>query len=91
MLSLRQFPQHLRVADFPTASGAIADLLLRALAVRVATRGAGFARADLPPLEPDAAFERRWQMPLDDIHTTDAARIERSSRRRRFAPPLVSV
>jgi GT2 family glycosyltransferase len=92
LLSLRQFPQHLRVGAFPTANGAVADLLLRALAVRVATRGAGFARAVVPPAPPDPAFEERWGMPLAGIHTTDAARIEP------FlipppvgAPPLVSI
>ncbi len=76
LLALRQFPQHLRVADLPSANGAIADLLLRALGERVATRGVGSALGELPALEPDAEFERLHGMPLRDVHVTDAARIE---------------
>ncbi len=64
LLSLRKFPQHHRLNDFPTLDGAIADFLIRAIEFRAGIRGAGRAIARVPEQCTDAEFERVHGMPI---------------------------
>ncbi len=92
LLSLRAFPQSLRVGAFASPDAALADLLLRALDVRAVTRGAGFAFAEPPPREPDAQFEAEWGFSLAEISITDPERIVPFvGPKPHVAPPFVSV
>jgi len=80
LLSLRQFPQHLRLGDFPTLDEAVADLLVRAIDERVVTRGAGAALGVLPPASGGSEFVR-----------VDPAFVESRLAARPRATPLVSI
>ncbi len=92
LLSLRTFPAHLRLAEFATLDGAVADLCMRALRERVATRGASSTIARLPDRAEDARFRERWGMPLAGIASTDVAQIEALiAPPPKGDPPLVSV
>jgi GT2 family glycosyltransferase len=93
LLSLRKFPQHMRLSsEFESLDGAIADLLLRALELRFGTRGLDRRVADLPAVRADAAFEAKHGMPLASVLTTDAEAIEARLRaRKRKARGLVSI
>jgi len=92
LLSLRAFPQGLRLGAFARPDAAVADLLVRALDVRAVTRGAGFARAIPPPVAPDPAFEAAWGFPIAEIFLTDPERIEPFLGPKPFAVrPLVSI
>lgn len=92
LLSLRKFPAHLRLEDFPTLDGAVADFLIRAIGVRAGTRGSAMALGALPPVAEDAAFAQRHGMPVRDALSKDPALVESAIRRapgRR--PGLVSI
>jgi GT2 family glycosyltransferase len=77
LLALRQFPADLRLREASTLDGAIADLLLRAIRLRLATRGAGRAIAALPPQGHDPVFETAQGMRLPGIYTLDPSEVER--------------
>jgi GT2 family glycosyltransferase len=92
LLSLRMFPQHLRLGEFATLDGAVADLTLRVLRERVAARGVAGPIATVPPLAADDPFERAWNMPLAEVHSIDPARAEvLLTPPQKADPPLVSV
>ncbi|MBV8245129.1 MAG: glycosyltransferase family 2 protein [Candidatus Eremiobacteraeota bacterium] len=80
LLSLRQFPQHLRVRQMDTLDGAIADFLIRSLEFRRGVRGAAFALGDVPAVAKDASFEAVHGVPLTAVLTTDPGPIESALR-----------
>jgi GT2 family glycosyltransferase len=81
LLSLRKLPQHVRLdTDFDTLDGAMADLLLRAVDLRLGTRGVDRRVAQLPPLSPDARFEERHGMTVADVLTSASGAIEKRLR-----------
>jgi GT2 family glycosyltransferase len=92
LLALRKFPQHLRLDDFPTLDGAVADLLVRAVAVRAGVRQSSKALGELPAVSNDAAFEQRHGLKLREALSPDPVLVERAIRTapgRR--PGLVSI
>jgi GT2 family glycosyltransferase len=92
LLSLRTFPQHLRLGAFARLDAAVADLTLRVLREHVATRGAGAPIASVPSLDGDDEFRRAWDMPLAEIRSLDPARAEALlAALPKGEPPLVSV
>ena len=92
LLSLRQFPQHLRLRDFDTLDGAVADLLLRAIDILRGTRGVGRPIATLPPVAMDSSFEAVHGMPVAAVLVDDRDVIEERLRRRVRKPRgLVSI
>ncbi|MBV8197489.1 MAG: glycosyltransferase, partial [Candidatus Eremiobacteraeota bacterium] len=86
LLSLKQFPQHVELRDFDTIDGAVADLLLRAVAYQRGTRGASFALGTVPPAGNDPAFEAAWGRPLSAVFDTDPAAAETMLRARPVPP-----
>lgn len=68
LLALRRFPQHIRMREFDTLDGAVADLLVRALdELHLGTHGAARRIAALPPATQDAAFEKTYGYALHDV------------------------
>jgi GT2 family glycosyltransferase len=86
LLALRLLPAHMRLAELSTLNGAVADLLLRALPLRLVTRGAGRVVAELPPPSHDRSFEAAQHMGLPAILIDDALAIERY-----LVPPAPNV
>lgn len=77
LINLRRFPQHVRLDDrFETLDGAIADLLLRGVDLRLGTRGVDRSVATLPPIATDRAFEAVHGFPLRDVFRTGEGAIE---------------
>jgi GT2 family glycosyltransferase len=95
LLSLRKFPQHHRLHDFPTLDGAVADFLMRGVEFRAGVRGASKAIAAVPPLHADPEFERVQGMPLDDAVTVNLPALEQrlalSPRRRNGLVSIVML
>jgi GT2 family glycosyltransferase len=81
LLRVSKFPQHLRLRDFPTLSGSVADLLIRALELRVGTRGSSVRLGDLPALDADEQFEHEHRMPIDAAVTAGGPMIEAALRK----------
>ncbi|HKE37129.1 MAG TPA: glycosyltransferase family 2 protein, partial [Candidatus Baltobacteraceae bacterium] len=92
LLSLKRFPQHLSLGDFPTLGGAVADLLLQTIQLERGTRGVRSPIASLPPVAGDPLFERMHGMALAGVFDTDPLTVERVVRKR-LAPSrgLVSI
>ncbi len=80
LLHAMKFPQHLRLGDFPTLNGALADFLIQGIGVRAGTRGAAHPIAQLPALEEDAQFEQIHGMRLSQAIAADSNLIERALR-----------
>lgn len=77
LLSLRRFPQHVRLDDrFGSLDGAIADLLLTGVDLRFGTRGVEHRVAGLPDVVEDAAFERIHGFALRDVFRPGTGAIE---------------
>jgi GT2 family glycosyltransferase len=92
LLSLRKFPQHHRLRDFPTLDGAIADFLIRAVEFRSGVRGAASAIARVPEQCADKEFERTHGMPLSAAVAVNVPALEeRLARSPRRRPGLVSI
>jgi len=92
LLSLRKFPQHHRLNDFPTLDGAIADFLVRGLEFRAGIRGAGRAIARVPEQCTDAEFERVHGLPIARaVAQNPAAAEERLADSPRRRKGLVSI
>lgn len=81
LLSLRKFPQHLRIEDFPTIGGAIADFLVRSISVRAGTRICVEAPAKLPAPREDEQFEQRYGVRLSKAGLMDPQFVESAIRR----------
>lgn len=81
LLQLSQFPQHLRLGDFPTLDGAVADLTIRALDARTGTRCAGFGLGDVPPASSDERFESLHGLPVAQAISSGREAIEAAFRR----------
>lgn len=78
LLHLAQLPQHLRLDDFDTLDGAVADLLMRALDVRAGVRGAAFALGDVPPCAQDERFAQRHGCTLEQMYEAGPEQFERA-------------
>jgi len=92
LLSLFWFPQHLRLRDFATLDGAIADLLLRVLELERGTRGVSRHIATLSPPVEDESFERAHGIRLRDVFNCDSSEIERRlGKREKRSRGLVSI
>ncbi len=92
LLSLRQFPQHLRLRDFDTLDGSVADILLRAMDIERGTRGVSRAIAALPAAASDAAFRRAYGMDVAGVLVDDRDAVEARLRARVRKPRgLVSI
>ncbi len=92
VLSLRKFPQHLRVEQFPTVDAALADLLIRAICARGGTRACATPAGELPQVADDAEFARRYGMRLADAESTNPKLVEDAIRRATGRRPgLVSI
>ena len=83
LLSLRKFPQHLRVESFPTIDGALADFLIRAISVRAGTRACAMTSTQCPQRDDDAEFRRRYGMGLADAASANPRLVEDTIRRSR--------
>ncbi|MHB8153277.1 MAG: glycosyltransferase [Bacillati bacterium] len=92
LLSLRHLPAHLRLGDFETFDGAVADLLLRALELERGTRAASPVVAQLPPCSEDSVFERVHGMALRQVFASNPPVLEERLRPPRpSGHPLVSI
>ncbi len=92
LLSLRNIPQHLRLRDFDTVDGAIADLMLRSIPGYVGVRGGSVRAAQLPPCAHDAAFVAEYGREIASLLTTDPQPIEEYLRALpKPQRPLVSI
>lgn len=92
LLRLASFPQHLRLEDFPTLSGALADLLIRSIGAGAGTHGSAVRLGELPELKDDDEFTRRHGIALQDAIASDPSLVEnaiRNARGRRAG--LVSI
>lgn len=76
LLSLFAIPLHLKLANFDSIEGSVADLLLRLLPLGYGTRGAGRAIAKLPPLPIDRAFQEKHHRSLAELADTDPLAME---------------
>lgn len=76
LLALREFPQHLRLRDFDSLDGAVADLLIRATELRRGTRGAGHAIGKLPAVSDDVRFLKERGMSVRSVLSIDPTLIE---------------
>jgi GT2 family glycosyltransferase len=81
LFALRQFPQHLRLEDFDTLDGAVADLLMRVIELERGTRVAR-AMGTFPAAPHDASFERRHGIALSGALDTRSATVETILRER---------
>jgi len=92
LVRLSKLPQHLRLEAFPTLGGAVADLLIRAIATGVGTHGSAMHLGDVPAMEDDVQFCERHGISLAEATRCDASLVEaaiKNAPRRR--PGLVSV
>lgn len=92
LLALRKFPQHLRVEDFPSIHGALADFLIRAISAGTGSRRCADLAGSFPPAGDDEAFTGRHGLRLTEALSPDPELVERSIRNgagRR--PGLVSI
>lgn len=76
LLSLRYFPQHLRVRRCETLGASVADLLLRGRELHLSVRAAAFAIASVPALEPDARFAQLHGMQPADVLSGETLLLE---------------
>jgi len=92
LLSLRHYPQHLELREADTLGGAVADILLRAVSMGRATRGARESLGELPPCADDEWFRRQHARPLSSIFDTNVRSVEAALRSREVARRgLVSI
>ncbi|HKU69055.1 MAG TPA: glycosyltransferase family 2 protein [Candidatus Baltobacteraceae bacterium] len=82
LLRLAKLPAHLRLEEFPTLSGSLADLLVRALQAGAGTRGSAIALGELPELDDDPLFARQHGVSLRGAVSNDLARVEAALRAR---------
>lgn len=80
LLHLQKFPAHLRLGDFETLDGAVADFLIRGVEARVGTRGAARPLARLPDLARDASFRAVHGFDVQASLSPDASLVERRLR-----------
>jgi GT2 family glycosyltransferase len=92
LVKLTAIPQHLRLRDFETLDGALADFLLRAVDFELGTRGARHAVARVREPLDDPGFERTHGMRVRDVLTTDLELVAKRFRERpRNRRGLVSI
>jgi len=83
LLRLSRFPQHLRLRDFSTIGGAVADLLIRAAAESGnGTHGSALALGQLPEVEDDTEFQKQHGITLVDALSQDPGLRENLVRKR---------
>lgn len=76
LLKLSKFPQHLRLEEFPTVCGSVADFLIRGLEAGAGTHGSAIALGDVPPIEDDPTFAERHGLSLREAVSPDISLIE---------------
>lgn len=93
LLRLSRFPQHLRLRDFPTVGGAVADLLIRtALEAGNGTHGSALALGALPEVQDDVQFQQVHGVALAGALSHDSRAREALLRKREGRRPgLVSI
>ncbi|MEO6912892.1 MAG: glycosyltransferase family 2 protein, partial [Candidatus Baltobacteraceae bacterium] len=77
LLSMRHFPQHMRLDSFGSLDGALADFTLRAIPLRLGTRGVARDLGSLPEVADDKSFEAKYGEPISAAITADLAKAER--------------
>lgn len=82
LLALARIPAHIELRDGATLDGAVAELLLRELALERGTRGVPRALGQLGPVTEDAEFARAQGMELRAIFDTSTEAVERVLRAR---------
>ena len=73
-----RYPQHERLAESDTIDGAVADFLIRGIALRAGVRAANAPLAEVPHPPADAVFERRHGIALPEACDAGRDRIERA-------------
>lgn len=76
LIALAKFPQHERLAPMESLDGAVADFLIRGIALRVGTRAAVKDLVRIPPPARDAAFSRAHAMDLAQACAASREEIE---------------
>nr|MDQ2680793.1 glycosyltransferase family 2 protein [Candidatus Eremiobacteraeota bacterium] len=76
MLSMRQFPQHMRIEHSASLDGAIADFTMRMVPLRLATRAVSKDIGSLPMVAQDALFADKYNHPVSAVLNSESALIE---------------
>ncbi|MDQ2865182.1 MAG: glycosyltransferase family 2 protein [Candidatus Eremiobacteraeota bacterium] len=81
LIRLDSLPAHIRLRDFDTLDGSVADLTLRCIELGIGTRGAAMPLGAFPAVGFDASFEAAHGMPLPEALGDNPEFVERSLER----------